>query len=245
MPRVPPLSSSRPGVVSAPAFTLIELLTVIAIIGVLAAILIPVVGRVRQSARTAHCTKNLHGVGAAFHLYAADNKGLFPALRWRSQDAASLPASLLNPSEKGWQIEIGPYLAREVKTFSGLKAETDTYAFCPEYVSLYRNHPGWGQHNTGGYGMNVKTGASNWSLRSRPAQIRNPSKTILVGDSVDYFIDIGTGWKLDAGDADGKPGSYTNGDPIRHSGKAAYLFHDGHVSLLSPEESAALLAEPL
>ncbi|MEZ0218082.1 MAG: type II secretion system protein, partial [Rariglobus sp.] len=38
------------------AFTLIELLTVIAIIGVLAAILIPTVGRVRESAKSSTCT---------------------------------------------------------------------------------------------------------------------------------------------------------------------------------------------
>ena len=36
-------------------FTLIELLTVIAIIGVLAAIIIPTVGKVRQSAKSAQC----------------------------------------------------------------------------------------------------------------------------------------------------------------------------------------------
>jgi prepilin-type N-terminal cleavage/methylation domain-containing protein/prepilin-type processing-associated H-X9-DG protein len=60
------------------AFTLIELLTVIAIIGILAAILIPVVGSVRESARSALCISNLRQVHTGFILYADDNTGRLP-----------------------------------------------------------------------------------------------------------------------------------------------------------------------
>ncbi|EIP98055.1 prepilin-type N-terminal cleavage/methylation domain-containing protein [Opitutaceae bacterium TAV1] len=59
-------------------FTLIELLTVIAIIGILAAIIIPTVGRVREQARTTQCASNLRQHGTAVQLYAADNKDHFP-----------------------------------------------------------------------------------------------------------------------------------------------------------------------
>ncbi|MDR1282494.1 MAG: prepilin-type N-terminal cleavage/methylation domain-containing protein [Opitutaceae bacterium] len=60
------------------AFTLVELLTVIAIIGILAAITIPVTSSVRGKARQAACASNLRQIGAAFHLYLAENKGIFP-----------------------------------------------------------------------------------------------------------------------------------------------------------------------
>lgn len=62
----------------ATAFTLIELLTVIAIIGILAAILIPVLGSVREQAKRAACVSNLRQIGIACHLYAAENDDRLP-----------------------------------------------------------------------------------------------------------------------------------------------------------------------
>lgn len=60
------------------AFTLVELLTVIAVIGVLAAILIPVVGSARESAKGTQCIGNLRQIGIGLRAYAAENKGRFP-----------------------------------------------------------------------------------------------------------------------------------------------------------------------
>ena len=57
-------------------FTLIELLTVIAIIGILAAIIIPVVGKVRQSARNATSISNLRQLAQTNLLYAGENRGI-------------------------------------------------------------------------------------------------------------------------------------------------------------------------
>jgi prepilin-type N-terminal cleavage/methylation domain-containing protein len=60
------------------AFTLIELLTVLAIIGILAAILIPVVGKVRTVASKSVCTGNLRQLSAASLLFANDHKHQLP-----------------------------------------------------------------------------------------------------------------------------------------------------------------------
>ena len=66
-------SSRRTG-----AFSLVELLTVIAIIGILAAMLLPVLSRSQMRAQRALCGNDLGQLGIAFHLFMHDHDGKFP-----------------------------------------------------------------------------------------------------------------------------------------------------------------------
>jgi prepilin-type N-terminal cleavage/methylation domain-containing protein len=60
------------------AFTLVELLTVIAIIAILAAIILPVLSSAKARARQVECTSNLHQLGISVTMYAGDNKDRLP-----------------------------------------------------------------------------------------------------------------------------------------------------------------------
>lgn len=59
-------------------FTLLELLVVVAIIGILAAILLPALARARESSRRTSCLNNLSEIGLAIRMYAEEHNGQLP-----------------------------------------------------------------------------------------------------------------------------------------------------------------------
>lgn len=125
------------------AFTLVELLTVIAIIGVLAAIIIPVVGKVRQSANKTTCASNLRQIGVALNSYIADHKGRLPGydpIPWQSGGNTYSSYGLNRAASATWYMlngvpttdldsQLMPYLDFNRKAGSG-----SIQGICPTFL---------------------------------------------------------------------------------------------------------------
>ena len=79
---------------SAAAFTLVELLVVLSIIALLAALLLPALGRGKESGRVAACQSNLHQIGLALQLYVDENRNIMPTMYDRplTNAATNLPS---------------------------------------------------------------------------------------------------------------------------------------------------------
>ena len=106
-------------------FTLVELLIVVAIIALLAAIMFPVFAQARQKARQSRCLSNLRQIGTALLLYSHDYDERFPAECWtppvNGGDFASMP----------YDQQILPYL------------KNDPLFQCPDDTTARRGDEVW------------------------------------------------------------------------------------------------------
>jgi prepilin-type N-terminal cleavage/methylation domain-containing protein/prepilin-type processing-associated H-X9-DG protein len=70
------------------AFTLIEMLVVMAIVGIVAALLLPALARTREAGRSTACLSNLHQIGLGLQLYVQDNQNRMPVMYDKSTNSA-------------------------------------------------------------------------------------------------------------------------------------------------------------
>lgn len=91
-----------------PAFSLLELMVVVTIIGLLIAIVLPSLARVREQARQTACSSNLKQIGVACQGYLLDNQDRFPF-------ASFMPSVDPAPLETDRSISIADVLLPELK----------------------------------------------------------------------------------------------------------------------------------
>lgn len=170
------------------AFTLIELLTVIAIIAILAGILLPTLGKARQTALRTKCLSNLRELGKGLQLYAQDHRSQFPL------DITPRQARNLSPNHRTSSThllynrgEIGlGYLYNTTNPAESYVDARETY-FCPA-ASRFTATAGIGPWNnrTTVEGSYIYRGEMDGLKRVRES---NPSYAALV---MDYTIDSGS-----------------------------------------------------
>lgn len=182
------------------AFTLVELLVVIAVIAILAALLLPALSKAKQSAHSAVCKSNLRQLGIALASYVGDFNA-FPLYLTVGDGQV----------QRLWLQDLEPYLGTQFSRneandpqFSGTRRAT---AFvCPAYNQIGGAYP-LNAYETGGYGYNhygtsfgpdvknlgslglggeiLELGLASPTARRaiREQEIVSPSEMIAIGDS--------------------------------------------------------------
>jgi prepilin-type N-terminal cleavage/methylation domain-containing protein/prepilin-type processing-associated H-X9-DG protein len=232
--RSPPDSSLRAG------FTLIELLTVIAIIGILAAILIPVVGRVRESARAVQCVSGLRQIGVALHLYADDHAERFPPANDGGATGDDFASGTI------WCSALDPYLPRRI---DGRNLRDHELFTCPS-----ANYPGYSIERTfrtysyTGAGLDLLPGGgSNPRVGRKPADIPDHSRIPLVieGKALNNTANTQSNWSWANIQTDLVASSpeQTQCLDFRHNGRMNVLYVDVSVRASSLAEFQEMTEE--
>lgn len=216
-------------------FTLIELLTVIAIIGILAAILIPTVGRVRDAARAAKCAGNIRQTGLLVYQMADDNNGQLLSQR-DGAGVGRMWTSLLH--SQGYLKSVGEREILYCPSVDSFLPDSSDMAFAaPGAPWHWRTYgmfmipdfpeQGVGENTSveGGFGL-PRFNAFVVNLNT----VMNHSRFPVLSDSLNVNTQ-GQTFRLVSRGVNG-----SEGINLVHGGRANMFFLDGHVESLGPKE---------
>ncbi|MBI3991454.1 MAG: DUF1559 domain-containing protein [Candidatus Omnitrophica bacterium] len=218
------------------SFTLVELLVVVAIIAILAAMLLPTLKAAREKARQAACINNLKVLGLAELMYAQDYND------WMIVDTTDVSTT----STSSWVIVLARngYVSR-VDPFISLSLGKPSVFVCPSFPpKIYYYHIyvyGVRPTISGLMDFRAKYYKIGASITDDTGHYANtsPSEFIFMGDSIrtsvvtafnsysQYFMITN----------DTRTNSY-GAIHTRHFGKADILFLDGHVEISGPSDLA-------
>lgn len=206
-----------------PGFTLVELLTVIAIIGVLTAILIPAVGRVRATAKTSQCTSNLRQWGVGLEFFSQEHRGGYPNPWMPANDDLGIEENTAWTDVLVGKEYISKQESYEILNCPNTDVPAASYSTC--------------------YGMNRALARWNEPLWYKSRFI-NPANTIILGDvGINYSWGEGSGGSTIA-HPDGAANAHSTLDFREIGNTANLLFGDGHVEAVAKTDVTKQMFEP-
>ena len=208
-----------------PAFTLVELLVVIGIIAVLVALLLPSLGKARESARTIKCLSNLRQLGMATAMYSGECKGFLP-----------YPTTTLG-EQVLWFVVLDPYLqarANDARTGVAAGRSYREYKQCVVFESFEGGKFSGSQDALKEFSrtfkMNTMLRHNNPYSQARVTAVPNQSHFVYMGDatSLDQTGPVPGQWEN--GQFSMEVNDRTEAGPaLRHNKDGAnILFVDGH-----------------
>ncbi len=221
------------------AFSLVELLVVIGIVGVLIAILLPTLARAQKQARSVACQSNLRQLGMLLSTYTAENKGwLFP-VGPDGLDGQPTTLGTNYPPNERWPMRAGfkelkgaphpppwgntSYVEMPYKPdVFPARPYTPAVMICPEDIEPepYEYHS---------YVLNKHLADKRIRLGSKNFGGLTSSEVVVMGEKVtterDYYMELN--------DFDRVVEKYRHGVRLGSN----YLYHDGHVGTVLPRDA--------
>jgi prepilin-type N-terminal cleavage/methylation domain-containing protein/prepilin-type processing-associated H-X9-DG protein len=219
------------------AFTLLELLVVLAVIGILTALLLPTLSRALSRAQNAVCISNFHELTVAWKLFADDNQShlvpVFYFQRGKVNSNAWVRGSMDDDIRSYPPIEPG---VRDSTNINGIKlgslfhyTRSVRNYHCPADKSQVNGVPRVRSYSLNGWmGGTWVAGQSNYCVFKREAEIVHPapSKALVYID--EHERSINDGWF--AVDMIGDRG-LLDAPATRHNNAYSLSFADGHVEV--------------